>query len=193
MNGSDARLRRQFTIGTVITLVVIVAIGFGVRQANRGRHRPEGTAERWLAAVSDTTRKGVRADGAKRAIRLGNQDLIATVIPNPHTAGKAAFDDLEVGKATISGNDAGVPFQLHLHTGGREGGTIVLRRPAAGAPWRVRLVSIEPGDADVPSNGGPPPSRAPRSVWVFAVLGGIAITAAASVLVEWAGRTAALS
>ena len=59
-------LRRAFAKGLVACLGVVVALGFVIHALNEGNHRPEGIAERWLTAVSDTGRKGVRADATRR-------------------------------------------------------------------------------------------------------------------------------
>ncbi len=62
---------RSFWVGIACVLAVIIAAGVGINAANSGHHRPEGAAEHWLAAVSDTTRKGVHDDAVKRAEKIG--------------------------------------------------------------------------------------------------------------------------
>ena len=64
-----------------------------------GTSRPEGVAENWLTAVGDTTRKGVEADARKRAEKIGGVSIGEAICCSSDTDGKAAFADLEVGKA----------------------------------------------------------------------------------------------
>lgn len=193
---ADAALRRSFARGAVLCLVGLLAAAFGIHLLSAGRHRPEGVAERWLTAVSGTTRKGVEADARRRAAAIGDPALAATLLPSD-PEDKNAFEDLEVGKARSTGEGVpaggvAVPFQLHPHEASgvkvTKGGRIELVRRAGGSGWTVVGVAVETGEARVPSNGYPPPSRAPSSLWVVAVLGGVLLTALTSVLVRWAGR-----
>jgi hypothetical protein len=92
-------LKRQFAIAVVAALAVMIGLGGVIAVANHGHHRPEGAAERWLTAIGDTTRKGVKADAIKRADKLGGEALGASLLPSEDTKGKSAFPDLEVGKA----------------------------------------------------------------------------------------------
>src|SRR2546423_6931076 len=105
-------LRRTFAIGLAICLLAIVALGVVIKVAGSGVHRPEGAAERWLNAVADTTRKGVRTDARTRAEKIGPLSLADPLLP-PDTDGKRAFPDLEVGKARTTGDEARVPYRLH--------------------------------------------------------------------------------
>ena len=178
---SDPALRRGFVSALVVTVAVVAALGAVIRAATSGHHRPEGIAEHWLAAVGDTTRKGVRSDARNRAARLGPLALADPLLPSASTHGKAAFDDLEVGKARVTGADARVPFRLHQHV---DHGSAPIRQGAIalarhGASWRVvgvDLTSHLPGDK-VPSQGGAPPSRAPLRLWLGSVMLGVVLTA----------------
>jgi hypothetical protein len=178
---------RSFVSGLVVCAVVFVVIGVAIHAANAGHHRPEGAAERWLAAVGDTTRKGVRADAVKRAEKIGPVSLAAPLLP-ADAKDKSAFPDLEVGKAVVEGATARVAYRLHQRdVDEAKAGTIVLTR--AGHDWRVTALDTRrPGEA-VPSEGGSPPSSAPVGLWVVAILAGLGVTAGASLLVEWATRS----
>jgi hypothetical protein len=185
---------RTFVTGLVVCGVVFVLIGVGIHQANAGHHRPEGAAERWLAAVSDTTRKGVRDDARKRAEEIGPVALAQPLLNGVKHEDKGSIDDLEVGKATIVGTTAYVPYRLHVRNDStaRDG---VIRLERAGDKWKVAGccgADVAAGFtvAPVPSEGGPPPSSAASSLWVVAVLAGLGVTAGASLLVEWATRSA---
>jgi hypothetical protein len=134
----------------------------------------------------------VKKDATDRAEKLGPLTLAAPLLPSGSTGGKEAFADLEVGKASRSapgGREASVPFQLHQHvesgTGPTKSGTVALAR--SGDSWRVVRVALIPGKADVPSNGGAAPSRAPLALWPIALLAGVGVTVVCSALVRAAG------
>jgi hypothetical protein len=170
-----------------VCFVVFVAIGGVIRALNAGHHRPEGAAERWLAAVSDTTRKGVRADATKRAEKIGPVAVAAPLIP-AKPGDKGAFPDLEVGKAAVTGAEARVPYQLHQRDiDDPVKGVIVLTK--AGDDWKVTALDARRADELVPSEGGAPPSSAPVGLWVVAILAGVGVTIGASALVQWAARS----
>jgi hypothetical protein len=187
----DQRLRRTFAIGLVICLLAVGALGVVIKVVGTGVHRPEGAAERWLNAVGDTTRNGVRGDARKRAAKIGPLALAAPLLP-AKTDGKRAFPDLEVGKARTSGDQSRVPYRLHQYVASGDApvrnGVVILNR--TGGEWHVTaLGNRQPGER-VPSEGGDPPSRAPAGIWLAALVGGIVITAGASLLVRWATRSA---
>jgi hypothetical protein len=188
-----ARLRRSFTKGIVIALAVMVLIGVGIHFANAGHHRPEGAAERWLNAISDLTRKGVKSDAEKRATETGSVELGRTLLPKVNTGGKGGFPDLEVGKAHVQGDVARVPYHLHQWAESGAGpvrtGTVVLRKQADDR-WKVTALSHRRPGEEVPSEGGAPPSSAPLGVWIGGALFGVVLTVAMSLLITWASRPA---
>lgn len=192
---SAPRLRRAFAKGVVVCVLALAALGVAVKVAGTGVHRPEGAAERWLAAVSDTTRNGVRSEARSRAEKIGALAIADPLLPAAASAdGKAAFPDLEVGKATVTGATARVPYRLHQYAASGDApvkdGVIVLAK--RDGEWRVTaLAGRRPGAEKVPSEGGAPPSSAPVGLWVAALLAGVVVTAGASLLVRWAGRGAA--
>ena len=188
-----ARMRRTAFLVVGIVLVAFVGIGVLIAEVSAGIHRPEGAAERWLSAISDTTRKGVQADGRHRAADAGPGVDYQSLLPAAPTGGKAAFSDLEVGRAdrTVGGADARVPFELHQHadsgTGPAVNQTVVLHR-LAGGRWRVTGLDVRRPGEKVPSQGGAAPSKAPLRDWVGALVLGALLTAGASALVGRAGR-----
>ena len=189
---------RTFSIGLAIVVAAFIALFVGIQAAGAGTHRPEGTAERWLAAISDTTRKGVRSDALKRAAGERSKGAPANLgldltSSDAKKDGKRSFRDLEVGKATVVGPQATVPFLLHQYASSgptlkRDGDVVLLRE---GDRWRVSSVygPRRPGER-VPSEGGAPPSSAPKSYWVVALLLGLVVTAVCSGLINLAGRAA---
>jgi hypothetical protein len=187
-----AKLRVAFTKGIVIALAVMVLIGVGIHFANAGHHRPEGAAERWLNAISDLTRKGVKKDAEKRATETGSVALGRTLLPKVDTGGKGGFPDLEVGKAHVVGDTARVPYHLHQWADSGAGavrrGTIVLQRQPDDR-WKVTNLAPRRAGERVPSEGGAPPSSASLGVWVGGALFGLALTVAMSLLIQWASRS----
>jgi hypothetical protein len=178
---------RPFIIGLVVCGLIFVGFGVLINALNAGHHRPEGAAERWLAAVSDTTRKGVRSDAVERAEKLGPLTIAAPLIP-ADTDEKGAFPDLEVGKAIVVGDSARVPYRLHQrNVDDALSGTILLDK--AGDEWKITALDARRAEELVPSEGGSPPSSAPVGLWVVAIVVGLGVTAGASLLVEWATRS----
>ena len=155
MAESDASLRAGFVKGLVICVCLMLALVGVIVIANHGHHRPEGVAERWLSAVSDTTRKGVRADARDRVEKIGPLALAAGLMPPAgSTDGKASFDDLEVGRAVrMAGSpQVRVPFQLHEYAKSgpepKKIGRVVLEPADADAGWRVVGLEEGPGPAE---------------------------------------------
>jgi hypothetical protein len=187
-----ARLRAGFTKGIVACLAVMVGIGVLIHFANSGHHRPEGAAEHWLTAVGDTTRKGVKTDAVDRAEEIGPLTLAKPLLPTIDTDGKAAFPDLEVGKAEVTGDTARVPYRLHQRATSGDGplkaGVLLLEK--RDDRWHVTGLAPRRADEKVPSEGGAPPSSAPVGVWIGGLAFGVLLTAGASLLVRWAERSA---
>jgi len=184
-------LKRQFAVAVVAALAVMVGLGALIAVANHGHHRPEGAAERWLTAISDTQRKGVRADARERAEKLGGATPGASLLPSEDTKGKGAFPDLEVGKALLAGGQARVPYRLHQRAQHGKNpvkeGTIVLTRSGDG--WNVTALDTRHPGEKVPSDGGQPPSSAGLGLWIGAVVIGALVTGVIILLVEWATRS----
>jgi hypothetical protein len=186
---------KRSSFWTVIAIVLVVVAGLGVliHSLNAGHHRPEGSAERWLAAVGETGHKGISADATTRAERIGPVGLAAPLLPADHDPRHSEFADLEVGKANDAGRaSARVPFRLHQRlssgTGPLKRGTVVLQR--SGDTWRVTAVDARRPAEKVPSEGGPPPSRAPWGLWVGAIALGLVLAAVAHLVTRYADRTA---
>jgi hypothetical protein len=194
-----AQIKRAFWPVVVAILVVFTGLFVGISKLNGSTHRPEGTAEHWLEAVGDTTRKGLHDEAVKRADKIGPvaiaegaKTTTGPLIP-ADTEKKSAFPDLEVGKAAISGDSARVPYRLHQRAKVGKNplveGEVVLKRDSAaqGAHWKVVGLTTTKGAAKVPSEGGPPPSRAPAGLWLVGLAVGALVTLGASALVRWAG------
>ena len=181
---------RNFWVGIACVLAVIVAVGVGINAANSGHHRPEGAAEHWLSAVSDTTRKGVHNDAVKRAEKIGPVSIATPLLAGVNADKKSAFDDLEVGKAAVSDDVARVPYRLHVHNqDAPRSGTILLRR--AEGEWHV--FQLAGAEGKVPSEGGSPPSSVPGAWWFGGALISLVLTIVATALVKWAGRSSGVA
>jgi hypothetical protein len=184
----------RFLAGVAVVVVVFAALFGVILGANAGTHRPEGTAEKWLADISDTTRKGIHDDAVKRAEKRGPVAIAeqAGIIPEAAKDDKKrAFADLEVGKATITAETARVPYLLHQYVKSGKApvrdGTVLLAKQ--GDKWIVTgMADRNPGEK-VPSEGGKPPSSAAGFLWVVAIGIGVVLTVIASLLVNWADRS----
>ena len=189
---SDPGLRRGFGLGLLATVIGLLVIAAVIHLANAGRHRPEGIAERWLQAVSDTGRSGVRADARDRAEKVGPLALAQSLVRAKDDRRHGYFVDLEIGQAHRSGQVARVPFRLHQYvdtgTAPVLDGSVVLTR--GGDTWKVTGLDRRGPDERVPSEGGAPPSRAPAGVWIGALLLGVLLAAGCHGAVTWADRSA---
>src|SRR5207248_10379054 len=98
---------RHSTFAKVIVIVLAVIAGLGVliHFANAGHHRPEGAAERWLAAVSDTERRGLSVDARKRAPHIRPLALAPPLLPPKFAARPGPSDPPLAAKALLPRRD----------------------------------------------------------------------------------------
>lgn len=189
----DRAFLKPFRLGLVAVAVVFLALGGLIAAFGSTGNRPEGVAERWLAAVGDTRRDGVKDRATRDAEEVGPLSLAADLLPEGSTDGRAAFIDLEVGKATRDPDGTRVPFRLHQRIDGSAGdaidGTIVLQQDAD-EHWRIIAVEGPIEGRAVPSEGGRPAAEAPMGLFVGAILVAVVIVAGCSVAVRAAGRAA---
>jgi hypothetical protein len=187
---SDADLRRRFLIGVLGVAILFVLIGGLIAAYGSGAERPEGVAERWLVDVGDLTRKGVRDEAREAVAEVGSLELGQAMLPAEDTDGRAAFTDLEVGKADTVDGRARVPFQLHPREGDDVGdvvdGTVVLQLVEDEA-WRVVAVEGPTEGLAVPSEGGRPAAEAPIGLFAGAIGLSALITLGAVVALRAAG------
>ncbi len=185
---------RKFAQGLVCCVALIVAM-FGVLWLlNRGHSRPEGVAENWLTAIGDTTRKGVEADATKRADKVGAPELAIHVLwGHPEQIKrKAGFEDIEVGKAKRSddGQEAEVAFRVHARRPGDKTKEVlgVIKLERQDDAWHITDLRqgdpVKAGVPSLPSDGGPPPSSAPFTLWLGALAGAAVIGVVTSALVR---------
>ncbi|MDP1818695.1 MAG: hypothetical protein Q8K58_02225 [Acidimicrobiales bacterium] len=192
----DRAFARPFRRGVLGVAILFVFIGGLLAAFGSGADRPAGVAERWLADVGDTTRKGVRDRSREAAEEVGPVELAADLLPDGDTDGRAAFADLEVGQATVreegGSPTAFVPFRLHQRVDGETrdavDGTVVLVDDGDG--WRVAAVGPPVPGQEVPSEGGDPAERAPVGLFVGAIALAIVLTVTCSALVRLSGSDA---
>lgn len=149
----------------------------------RDEARPSGIAERWLQAVSELGRDGLREDAEERLREHGTAPPID--VPDAEDD-ERTFSDLEVGKALEQGNVARVPFRVNARIEDDKKREIkgVLELVKDGDSWAVTQVLPAGPDDKVPSEGGARPARSKPSQWAFAMALGLAMTVAAVVIIE---------
>lgn len=206
---------RSFISGLLVLAAVIMALSGAVWLVSHGTSRPEGVAENWLTDVSDTTRKGVEGDATHRAEKIGPLEFADHRLVSSDNKGKSAFDDIEVGKAVRvnnSPNEVRVEFRVHtLRNQTKDSvkvlGVITLRKMSTPAGWHVVALHVvndahtvgDPptvvlaGLPALPSDGGPPPSSAPLSLWVAGLAGSVLVGLIGTALVKLSGRAPASS
>ena len=155
-------------IGLAISALLLV--GFVVSQLG-GHNRPEGAVERWLVAVSEQGRPGLRADAQRRAAGLGTVAAADALRPVPVPKDANWFSSIEVGKA----QDGAVPFAVFRVTGNERTDRlrgIIRLREVDGRPFvaGVEIVGPVAEGSRVPSHGGTPPAKAPLTLWIVSVL-----------------------
>ncbi len=152
----------------------------------RSEHRPSGVTERWLQAVSELGREGLRADAEERAAEYGSPEATAKVRPADAEDDERTFSDLEVGKAVVDIDQARVPFRLTARIEGGErresdGAAVLVKEDGT---WRVIDVVPREPEEKVPSEGGDRPARAAVSHWLYAILASAVVTVIGVVLIE---------
>jgi hypothetical protein len=160
-------------------LLIVAALG----ACARDEARPSGIAERWLQAVSDHGRDGLREDAAERLAEYGTAAPID--VPDAEDD-ERTFSDLEVGKARVRGDVAVVPFRVNARLEGDTKREIegALELVKDGDSWSVAQVLPAGPEDRVPSDGGPRPASSKPSQWLIALLLGIAMTIGAVVVIE---------
>lgn len=163
---------------------VFLVLAFGA--CARDQARPSGIAERWLQAVSDRGREGLREDADDRIEEHGTVQAADEITPPDAEDDERTFRDLEVGKATVEGDTARVPFRVTARIEGDQKrelrATAVLTR--ADETWRVVDVVDRSEGEEVPSEGGERPASSKLSQWAWALLLGVLMTIGAVLLIE---------
>jgi hypothetical protein len=182
----DRDLIRPFRLAVLGVAIVFVLIGGVLAAYGTGADRPEGVAERWLNDVGDTRRDGVKDRARDDADEVGPVSLAATILPEGSTDGRAAFIDLEVGKAVDTDGTTRVPFRLHQRVDGSAGPPIfgAVRMVQRAGRWSITAVEPRRSGLEVPSDGGPPAAEAPIGLYLGALLVAALVTAFCVLLVK---------
>ena len=186
-------LRRGFLIGLLATGIVFVLLGGLIAAFATTDDRPEGVAERWLTAVGDTTRSGVKADSLARVADHGDPSLVTVLVPPAiDMDGKSAFTELEVGKAIQGDRSTLVPYHLALRNGTTtpgDGTLSMVKDPTRG--WQVIGLAPPVAGSAVPSKGGTAVSKAPVGLYAIALAIGALVATGCASLVRAAGAPTA--
>jgi MFS transporter, putative metabolite:H+ symporter len=172
------------TAAIVTATIAVLAVGVGY--ARHDKARPEGLAERWLVAVSETGRTGLRADATLRAQKLGSLGAASTLSSKFPPNDVNLFTSIEVGNQEAKG----VPFSVVRRNGLKnELDTDVVRGFAKVAQGcgsgesGVCEIDIDE-TAKVPSNGGVPAAQAPWWLWAGALVFSLALGPILSALIS---------
>lgn len=193
----DRAFLRPFRLGLLGVAIAFVLLGALIAAFGSGVERPAGVAERWLANVGDLTRDGVKDRARREVEEVGSLELARPLLPDGDADGRAAFVDLEVGKAVDQPgtDDKLVPFRLHQRIDGSAGpavdGALVLsKEDDDDGDWRVVAVEGPQPGLEVPSEGGSPAAEA--SLWLFAgaIATSFVVAGLSALAVRAAGRGA---
>lgn len=174
-------MRRLLLLVLLAPLLTSCTVGGG------GTSRPSGVAERWLQAISDTGRAGVREDALERARSHGDIAAARHILGDDRFEADASrFTDLEIGAAEISADEARVPIRVTRRLADDERdavfATAVLQRVEG--EWRVVDVG-DPREGElVPSRGGARPATATARHWLAAVAFGLLAAVASALVIE---------
>jgi hypothetical protein len=115
---------------------------------------PEGVVERWLLSLNQGK--------AGEPERYAPETLSERILPEPREAGD--LDVIEVGKGSISGGSARVPYRVEVLDGPNFDGVAELERTDDG--WRVVALGPKDLSLSVPSEGGRRIGGAPLGFWL---------------------------
>jgi hypothetical protein len=167
-------------------LLLVAFVLLATAACTRSEARPSGVTERWLQAVSEQGREGLREEGVKRADGLADPEATAKVRPPDAEPDKRMFRDLEVGKAAVDLDQARVPFRVTARLEGgerreRAAAAVLVKRDGT---WRVVDVVPRIEDEKVPSEGGDRPARANATHWLVALALSLALTGGSIFLID---------
>jgi hypothetical protein len=182
----DRDLVRPFRLAVLGVAIAFVLIGGLLAAYGSGADRPEGVAERWLNDVGDTRRDGVTERATTDVEKVGPLSLAASLLPKGSTDGRAAFIDLEVGKASGDAATTRVPFRLHQRIHGSAGPPIygTVRMVKRAGDWHITALDPAVAGIEVPSEGGPPAAEAPIGLYLGALAVAALVTAFCVALVK---------
>jgi hypothetical protein len=182
----DRDLVRPFRLAVLGVAIAFVLIGGLLAAYGSGADRPEGVAERWLNDVGDTRRDGVKDRALHDVEKVGPLSLAAAILPTGPTDGRAAFIDLEVGKASGDAATTRVPYRLHQRIDGKAGPALygTVRMSQHDGRWQIRALEPAVAGVEVPSEGGPPAAQAPIGLYLGALAVAALVTAFCVALVK---------
>jgi hypothetical protein len=159
--------------------------------------RPEGVVERWLVSLNQGS--------AGRPDQYAARRVSERILPGWEECDPGALDVIEVGTGSTipTSIDVGIahvipgrpghlalaPYRVRyasdaadlcggpLRAAGPTDGFAELFRPTGGEWSVVGLQERQRGDRSLPlpSQGGPPVAEAPRGIWLFSILAGLAL------------------
>lgn len=169
-------------LGSLAVLMVVFAAVVALIAADK-TNRPEGPAERWLAAISRDTDTGVIA-------RFGTAAAATAVLGFPAEGGgttdRKHLDRFEIGPATVSGDTATVPARVWPH-GSDQSQQFALTATLEDGTWRITGAATSTAAVEFPSDGGSTYGLDTVPLVVVTALVGVVVFAVALALVRISG------
>jgi len=189
-HSEDSALVAPFRRALLGVVILFVFVGGLIAAYGTGADRPEGVAERWLSNVGDTRRDGVKDKARTSAEKVGPVSLAASILPKQGSGGDSAFADLEVGKAASDDQRTLVPFRLHQELGdsaNKDATYGAVQLVKVGDTWKVTAVLPQQPGLKVPSQGGSPAAKAPKTLFLGTLAVAVLICAIGAGLIHAAG------
>ena len=169
-------------LATLAILIVIFAAVVALVAADDS-NRPEGPAERWMAAISRDTDTGAIA-------RFGDIGVAEAVlgfdIDGGGTTDRKHIDRFEIGPASVRGDDATVPVQVWSRGSG-EPAQFSLGLTLVDGAWRVTSAHRSDDAVVFPSDGGRTYGTDTSTLVLVTLVIGLVVFAAAVAMVRIAG------
>ncbi len=136
--------------------------------------RPEGVVERWLTAI------GQGPTGEPEI--YASKELADDLVPPPRE--ESSLEVIEVGKGTVSGARARVPFRIQIPDG--TPATHVAELTRTDGEWQIDRVAGPDSTLLVPTEGGERIGKVSVAVWVGAALTGLAMMVVVALIMRLA-------
>jgi hypothetical protein len=137
-----------------------------------GVDRPEGVVERWLTAI------GQGPTGEPEV--YASKELADDLVPPPRE--ESSLEVIEVGKGSVSGTRARVPFRIQVPDGTPE--THIAELSRVDGDWQIVRVARPDSELKIPTQGGERIGKASLAVWLGGALTGLAMMVVVAIIMK---------